>query len=379
MTTRKRTSMIVSLTVVALLVIAGVAWAAGMFPDVDSSDTHAAAIDWAAQNEVVNGYANGNFGPYDPITRGQAASMFKNYDDYLQSTMDGSSDCADCHDASDLISSRKAQWELSVHGTGEAFLRGSSASCAGCHSGGAFSDMVAAGGNPGSVASGDDSVSRQDCRTCHEIHETYTGADWALETTAAVALYAVPGATFDGGKGNLCATCHQPRRVFPAPNASGMITGISSHWGPHHGPQSATMLGVSGADVTDGPVSPHMNVADTCVTCHVGGSASHTFEFVGSQLPDSACAPCHAEVPDIEDIQTETLDRLDVIGDALVAEGVLSSNDEDGHPTVTEAPEDVAIALYNWIYIRHEDKSLGVHNPAYTEKMLTAAEDALGL
>ena len=51
----------------------------------------------------------------------------------------------------------------------------------------------------------------------------------------------------------------------------------------------------------------------------------------------------------------------------------------DGHPTVTEAPENVATALYNWIYIAHEDKSMGVHNPAYTRALLDASAEALGI
>ncbi len=375
MTRRKRTIMIASLAVAVFLIAAAVAYAAGMFPDVASTDTHYNAIEWAAENGIVNGYADGTFGPYDTIKRGQAATMFKNYDDYLQSTMDGSSSCADCHNDTTLLTGKKTAWAESLHGTGEAYARGSSASCAGCHSGGGFSMMVAAGQNPSTVTAGDPEPTRQDCRACHEVHETYTGADWALETTAAVPLAYVPGSTYDGGMGNLCANCHQPRRVFPAANAEGMITGISSHWGPHHGPQSAMLLGKAGAG-GDGSPSGHYNlVADTCVGCHMNND-QHTFE------PDVAvCKTCHpaAEDFDVNGLQTDVQERLDAIGTALVAEGVLSDITADGHPTVTEAPEDVAIALYNWIYIAHEDKSLGVHNPTYTKAMLTAAEEALGL
>jgi cytochrome c5 len=83
MTKRKRTITIVSLMVAALLIIAGVAWAAGTFPDVSAEDVHYDAIEWAAENGIVNGYANGNFGPYDNITRGQAATMFMNNAEYL--------------------------------------------------------------------------------------------------------------------------------------------------------------------------------------------------------------------------------------------------------------------------------------------------------
>ncbi|MHB8868814.1 MAG: S-layer homology domain-containing protein [Thermoleophilia bacterium] len=375
MSRRKRTIFIASLAVGVFLLAAAVAYAAGMFPDVASTDTHFDAIEWAAENEIVNGYTNGNFGPYDNIKRGQAATMFKNYDDYLQSTMNGSSSCADCHNASTLITGKVFAWEGSVHGSGTAAdYAGGRSGCSGCHSGAAFSEMVAAGQNPGAYK-GTPEITRQDCRACHEVHETYTGADWALETTAAVALYAVPGSTYDGGMGNLCVNCHQPRRVFPEANAAGMITGITSHWGPHHGPQSSMLLGKAGAGV-DGNPSGHYNlVADTCVGCHANND-QHTFE------PDVAvCKTCHpsAEDFDVNGLQTDVQERLDAIGTALVAEGVLSDITADGHPIVEEAPEDIAIALYNWIYIAHEDKSLGVHNPTYTKAMLTAAEDALGL
>src|SRR5680860_1415698 len=102
MTRRKRTSMIVVVAVAALLVIAGVAYAAGVFPDVSAGDTHTAAIEWAAANGIVNGYTNGNFGPYDTIKRGQAATTVQNYDEYLKSTASGEPSCSDCHDATNL-------------------------------------------------------------------------------------------------------------------------------------------------------------------------------------------------------------------------------------------------------------------------------------
>ena len=281
--------------------------------------------------------------------------------------------CTTCHNDTSLITGKETAWAETVHGTGEAYVRGTSASCAGCHSGGAFSAMVAAGLNPGSVEAGDPDPTRQDCRTCHAIHTTYTGDDWALETTAPVELYAFEGVTFDGGEGNLCATCHQPRRAFPDA-VDGVITGISSHWGPHHGPQSAMLLGVAGGGVEGTPSGHYTLVENTCVTCHLGEGANHTFE------PDvAACQACHsgAEDFDINGVQTEVQAMLDELGTKLVAAGVLSDITSDGHPTVTEAPENLAIGLYNWIYVAHEDKSLGVHNAAYAKAVLQAGLDAL--
>jgi hypothetical protein len=281
--------------------------------------------------------------------------------------------CTECHNDTSTMTGIKLEWSESKHATGDAFVRGTSASCAGCHSGGAFSQSVAAGLNPGELESGDPHPTRQDCRTCHQIHTTYTGEDFALETTDAVALYAVEGATFDGGSGNLCVNCHQPRRDAPVAE-DGVITGISTHWGPHHGPQSAMLLGVSGAGVEGSPSKHYEQVEDTCVNCHMGENKSHTYE------PNvAACEECHSDVEsfDINGVQTEVQAMIDELGEMLVAEGVLSENSEDGHPTVEEAPENVGIALWNWLYVAHEDKSLGVHNPAYAKALLQAGIDAL--
>jgi hypothetical protein len=279
--------------------------------------------------------------------------------------------CTECHTDTSLITGKQTAWSESVHGMGEAYVRGGSSSCAGCHSGGAFSEMVAAGLNPSEVEAGDPNPTRQDCRTCHAVHTSYTSDDWALETTDPVDLYAFEGSTFDGGMGNLCANCHQPRRAI-AEAVDGMIEVTSTHWGPHHGPQSAMLLGVSGAGGVEGSPSAHATlVEDTCVACHLGEGDSHTFE------PEvEACQACHsgAESLDINGVQTEVQAMLDELEEGLIALGWL---DEEGHPAVTSVPEDQAAALWNWILIAHEDKSLGVHNPAYTKALIQAGLDAL--
>ncbi len=279
--------------------------------------------------------------------------------------------CTECHNDTTLITGKQSAWSESLHGMGEAYVRGGSSSCAGCHSGGAFSDRIAAGLGPHEVEAGDPNPTRQDCRACHQIHTSYTSADWALETTDPVDLYAFEGATFDGGEGNLCANCHQPRRAI-AEAVDGMIEITSSHWGPHHGGESAMLLGLAGAgDVEGSPSTHYAIVEDTCVTCHLGEGDSHTFE------PEvEACQACHADAEDLDinGVQTEVQAMLDELEEGLIALGWL---DEEGHPTVTSVPEDQAAALWNWIYIAHEDGSLGVHNPAYTKALLEAGLAAL--
>jgi hypothetical protein len=280
--------------------------------------------------------------------------------------------CTECHNDGTELTGKRTAWSESRHGSGEAYVRGRSASCAGCHSGSTFSARIAAGQNPDELESGDPNPTRQDCRACHQIHTSFTAEDWALETTDPVTFYALEG-TYDGGEGNLCVNCHQPRRVYPEAE-NGVITGITEHWGPHHGPQSSMLLGLAGAGVEGSPSAHYQMVEDTCVGCHMGPDRVHTYE------PDVAvCQECHADAEnfDINGVQTEIQAQLDELGDALVAAGVLSENSPEGHPIVEEAPENIATALYNWIYISHEDKSLGVHNPAYTRALLEASFEAL--
>jgi len=281
--------------------------------------------------------------------------------------------CADCHNDSTIITGKATAIAESMHATGDAYKRGTSGSCAGCHSGGAFSAVIAAGLTVDN-ATGDPTPTRQDCRACHQIHVTGTGADWALETEAPVTLMA-SGAEFDGGMGNLCANCHQSRRGIADPDADGMINVSSSHWGPHHGPQTDMLLGVGGAGV-EGEASLHASfVADTCVTCHLGDNMNHNFE-----PDDSACVGCHEDADgfDINGVQTQVAALVAEVEELLLAKGLLSEDEEGGvHPVVGLYPADQAAALWNYIFIVPEDGSMGVHNAAYTIALLEAAKVAL--
>jgi hypothetical protein len=277
--------------------------------------------------------------------------------------------CMECHDDTTLITGKQTGISMAVHGTGTAFdYAGGRASCTGCHSGASFSAMIAAGQMPNEVEAVTD-VTRPDCRACHQIHTSYTSADWALETIAPVVEYAFEDVVYDGGQGNLCANCHQPRRTIAAPDADGNITVTSTHWGPHHGPQSAMLLGVGGAGAVEGAASYHYRlVGDTCVTCHIGENDSHTFLSV-----DSACDACHDEADDIGGSQDAVQALITELHDLLEAKGLY----HDGHPVVGTYPAAEAEALWNYIFIDVEDGSLGTHNPVYTRDLLNASIAAL--
>lgn len=281
--------------------------------------------------------------------------------------------CTGCHNDTTLIAGKHTAWSESGHGTGDAYVRGTSSRCAGCHSGGAFSAMIAERLTAVQLESGDANPTRQDCRTCHQIHTTYTTDDWALETNDPVTFNTIEGATFDGGTGNLCANCHQPLSAYPEA-VDGMVEVDSTHWGPHHGPQSTMLLGLAGAgDVPNTPSVHASVVTDTCVTCHMGDTDDHTFE------PDvSRCTVCHADAEDfdIDSVQSDVQTMLDDLEKALVAAGLL---DEEGEPVVGSYSEAQAAALWNWIYIAHEDKSFGVHNAEYTKALLQYSLEAMGV
>jgi hypothetical protein len=265
--------------------------------------------------------------------------------------------------------------EVSVHGTGEAFIRGESGSCAGCHGSEGAKARIEAGLPPHDPSvEGVVNVSPYTCRTCHEIHETYTAADFALAGGAQPVKLEYTAGTFDGGDGNLCANCHQIRNEAPVAVAGEIETG-TTRFGTHHGTEAQMLLGEGALGIT-GSASPHYQlVEETCVGCHMGENRNHTFE------PEvERCQSCHADLDtfDRNSVQTETEELLAQIRPLLVSAGILDNElDPEGFRSVDGTfPEEVANAMWNYVMVQ-EDQSMGVHNPAYTKAMLEYALEVL--
>jgi len=292
--------------------------------------------------------------------------------------------CTECHNETSMLTGKVYAWEESLHGSGEAWIEEAGRqSCAACHSGASFVDAVAAGQDFATYGSAEGitlpDATPQDCRTCHVIHTTYTGEDFALRTVAPVAMV-TSGETFDKGMGNLCVNCHQARRYMPdfaSKDASGnAIPGeydINSRFNPHLSVQADMLLGVGGGgDVAGSPAAHYSMTTDACVTCHLGDSANHTFE------PSvSACVACHtdAENLDINGAVTATTAKFEALKAALIEAGLVS---ESGS-SVSNKNVDEATAWPVWVYgYILEDASMGVHNPKYTNALLDAALAALG-
>lgn len=64
----------------------------GTFADVEAEAYYADGVAWAAANGVVTGYGNGLFGPEDPITREQMASILYRYAQYKAYDTTGAGD-----------------------------------------------------------------------------------------------------------------------------------------------------------------------------------------------------------------------------------------------------------------------------------------------
>ncbi len=279
-------------------------------------------------------------------------------------------DCTTCHNDTTLVLSKSVQSATTTHMTGGAHdYAGGRTSCTACHSSEGFQEMVATGVGIEDFEEATANPSPQNCRTCHQIHTTYTEADFALKTTTPVTLIA-SGETFDMGDGNLCANCHQPRRLGPQAGG-GDYEITSTHWGPHHGPQSTVLLGISAYGVPDSTSIHYTLVEDGCPVCHMA-DGNHTLA-----ASTAGCQSCHAELDTLDHngVQTEIKALFDELKELLLAKGLLATevDEETGevevHPNPGTYPEGQAGAAWNWMIV-YEDNSFGVHNPSWTKAIL---------
>ncbi|HLF91610.1 MAG TPA: hypothetical protein VI451_21885 [Anaerolineales bacterium] len=188
------------------------------------------------------------------------------------------------------------------------------------------------------------------------------------------------GGTFDGGKGNLCANCHQIRNELPVAVEGNIDLGTDTRFGTHYGVEAAMLLGEGGLGVS-GSLSEHYEVVeDTCVACHMGEERNHTY------APDvERCVACHedAENFDINGVQTEIGAMLEEVKALLIGSGIMAADYTDDAGELQQGrsipgvyPEAVAAAMWNYKLVVY-DQSMGVHNSAYTKALLQQALDAL--
>ncbi len=289
--------------------------------------------------------------------------------------------CFECHsDTNTAIVAAQAQWQNSKHASGET-LNENDGDCKGCHT----SEGFVARATGTTIADVVDNPTPIHCFTCHAPH---TNGDLRLRWTSIATLQ--NGTTWELHGGDLCAACHRARR-----NVTTYVTQpttLSNRWGPHHGPQSDMLIGSNGYQYAGFTYdeSPHRTAtADGCLDCHfkttsqlvVGGhSFNMSFMLNGSEVMNvAACATCHEQIDDFAEIgfvesgfsiQDSVANLIDRVGTKLIAAGLL-----DGAtllPKSVTTSRDSAGAVWNYL-ITKEDRSLGVHNAAYTLDLLNSS------
>lgn len=329
--------------------------------------------------------------------------------------------CGDCHnpdtDTLNFVWARKYQWEQSKHFYGGDYER-AGAGCTECHTTEGYIQKVT-----GQTVTATIHPSPPGCFACHSPHSR---ADFSLRTSDPVTLISTvtgqPDATFDFGKGNLCASCHRPRSISPKPDpsktaATDTLTLNNNRWYAHYGIQSQVLQGTGGFEFVDYAYngnSAHTTLpllkSEGCIQCHMadppqsqsypfGSSGGHTMNIrydshgtPASLLEGCKNPSCHPSISSVDyhNVQTVVEAYLDTLQTMLLDTAVVNKfNAGAKKPWLTMTAEGPAInastgsplkivpasragALHNFLFVEH-DLSLGVHNSVYIIDLLKSS------
>jgi formate-dependent nitrite reductase cytochrome c552 subunit len=297
--------------------------------------------------------------------------------------------CDNCHDVSTELKSKMLQYANSTHALGGNFDR-NSISCAPCHTHEGFMEVLETGAN--ATAAPIMNSTPPGCRTCHNIHTTYSVDDYALTTTKPVELM-FGSATYDKGNSNLCANCHQSRPVSPMPDFNDAEFTIGNYrFGPHHGPQSNVMLAAGFVEIPGKTAYPsvtnrHAATGNGCIDCHMTESVGvtiggHTMKVAyesgdATVFATEGCVGCHKDTEALnitfKEYTASIDDLMAQIKIKLVEKEVLG---EDDYAVQGATTGKLASALLNYKTIL-EDRSKGLHNPSYVKAILSNTLESL--
>jgi hypothetical protein len=319
-----------------------------------------------------------------------------------------SDNCAICHDENNRHY-RPNQWNFSKHGQPEVYQRGSTLSCAPCHSGSGFIAWMDNGKEALEEAPTPTAIT---CATCHDPHfaDATDTQDGHIQLRTIDATLKNGEILTDGGRGKICMNCHQSRQA--AAEYAINSANVSSRFGPHHGPQGDLVTGknipIMNDDLTNVYAGHYTFVENSCVSCHMNGDGDvnaevnmhggHTFSMVDAVSGEdnmAACTGCHPSysvsfdkvvfnwngITDFDEdgdgtegLQAEIAGLLDNVAMLLEPVGEPTISYADVKANFTEAK---GKAFYNYEFIL-EDRSGGIHNPKLAIGLLIASIRELG-
>ncbi len=325
--------------------------------------------------------------------------------------VDANETCKLCHNP-DVVDAVAVQFELSKHSYGEVdFEEAGNTGCSPCHTSEAFkyvcanniSSAFVQGSNGkysnGYVATPATAFGELNCSTCHSaLHSTYEGTDFSpLTNTAAVSMTMWGGTksinvASDGGMGNLCVKCHQPRPLttsstlsdgnvvdyaglVAAPtaifydNAVGnaapnkVIPSYRTH--VHYGTVGAIYAGVGGIEFPGTLTyenSPHTAGA-SCQDCHMaditGRAGGHTFNVKGNFKGCNATG-CHTDMSSSSAAWTGTRTDVKALLDALATK----INATGGATPILHSEADPELNLWAGNTTGNWDGYLNIYDPS---------------
>ncbi len=302
--------------------------------------------------------------------------------------IDANATCTLCHSSTAALEAKIAQWEKSLHATGEDAAYANRVTCVQCHTSQGFLEAVAEGSTANiSIPTNPMQIN---CYTCHKIHDTFTDDDWALTKPGAEQLilkYAGAVVTYNKGNSNQCVACHQARDVV-APAIDGddfVIASNNTRLGVHHAPMSNFLLGKIPFELpgTAAPsTNPHLD-NDGCITCHMatpygylagGHNMGMSYDSHGTEtLLSTGCLTCHTTytattiTEKLNVLREEVSSKLADLETQLTTYGIYNPANGLANPGTYKANAVLAYLNFNAV---NEDKSLGVHNPEYTKVLL---------
>jgi hypothetical protein len=263
---------------------------------------------------------------------------------------------------------------------------------------------------------GSATVAQVYCSTCHAVTNQNdphkTGVPW---TPGSFPLYVSPDAgdiflekspaagSVTGsdvgfyGPGDTCMWCHRSRN-----DVTNYVTAsnrMSTHWGPHEGPQADVFTGRGGYEYPNQSygTSTHQQKL-SCVDCHMpdvatnAGVPNHTFN---PQISTCSASSCHTPAPTTFDVAGGEATVKSVLTDleramnnlgwltrsSTAPYATLTDNDAgtglvgDGNWALDQPMPGVTLtgpqagAMYNYILVARGG-AFGVHNPLYVKQLM---------